>query len=159
MAESEDLEATVRDLAAPIAERLDVELLEVVVKGPRGRRLVRITADLADPTAEGDVDVDTIATLSRELDAALDDADPIPGRYTLEVTSPGTDRPLSTARDFRRNLGRDVRLDRLVQPDSREEITGALRAVSDDSLTLDIGDDELVVPLREVERAHVVLPW
>ncbi|MFP4635606.1 MAG: ribosome maturation factor RimP [Nitriliruptoraceae bacterium] len=159
MAETDDLSATVRDLAAPIASRLGLELLDVVVKGPRGRRLVRLTADLADPDAEGEVDVDTIAALSRELESVLDDADPIPGRYTLEVSSPGIDRPLSSPRDFRRNLGRDVRVDRLVEPDSREQATGTLISVSDDSLTLDIGDSELVVALDEVERAHVVLPW
>ncbi|MFW5934090.1 MAG: ribosome maturation factor RimP [Actinomycetota bacterium] len=159
MAETDDLSATVRDLAAPIASRLGLELLDVIVKGPRGRRLVRLTADLADLDAEGEVDVDTIATLSRELESVLDDADPIPGRYTLEVTSPGIDRPLSSPRDFRRNLGREVRVDRLVQPDSHEQATGTLISVSDDSLTLDIGDSELVVALDEVERAHVVLPW
>lgn len=159
MAETDDLSATVRDLAAPIASRLGLELLDVAVKGPRGRRLVRLTADLDDPDAEGEVDVDTIATLSRELESALDDADPIPGRYTLEVTSPGIDRPLSSPRDFRRNIGRDVRVDRRVHPDAHEQATGRLLSVSDDSLTLDIGDSELVVALDEVERAHVVLPW
>ena len=159
MAEHDDLIAAVTELAAPIAERHQVELLDVVVKGPRGRRLVRITADLADPESEGDIDVDTIASLTRELSKALDESDPIDGRYTFEVTSPGTDRPLRRPRDFRRNVGREVRVERDLGADEREELTGRLAAASDDQITLEIDGEDHDVPLGTITSARVVLPW
>ena len=159
MAEHDDLIAAVTELAAPIADRHEVELLDVVVKGPRGRRLVRITLDLIDPEAEGDLDVDTIASVTRELSKALDESDPIDGRYTFEVTSPGTDRPLRSPRDFRRNLGRDVRIERDLGADEREELTGRLAAASEDQITLEIDGQDHDVPLGTITSARVVLPW
>jgi ribosome maturation factor RimP len=153
----------VRGLAEPLAAELGVEVLDVRVSGPSGRRLLRLTIDLDDLDADDGVDIDTIATLTRQLNAALDEVDPVPGRYTLEVTSPGADQPLVRARDFARNRGREVKVavsdasaDAVADP---VEHTGVVVAVTDTDLTLDIDDTELVVPLVDIEQARVVLPW
>jgi ribosome maturation factor RimP len=153
----------VRGLAEPLAGTLGVEVLEVRVSGPSGRRLLRVTIDLIDLDADEGVDIDTIATLTRQLNDALDEVDPVPGRYTLEVTSPGADQPLVRARDFARNRGREVKVavtdasaDDAAEP---VEHTGVVVAVTDTDLTLDIDDTELVVPLGTIEQARVVLPW
>jgi ribosome maturation factor RimP len=153
------LPAQVRALVEPLAAELQVEVLDVQVKGPRGRRLVRVTADAADLDAAAGLDIDTIATLSRQLGDVLDAGDLITGTYTLEVTSPGADQPLTRARDFARNRGREVRLTRHHDDEEAAPMTGTVVAVTDDTVTLATADGELDVPLDDVDHATVVLPW
>jgi ribosome maturation factor RimP len=149
----------VRALVEPLAAALGVEVLDVQVKGSRGRRLVRVTADAADLDAAVGLDIDTIATLSRQLGDALDVDDLIPGTYTLEVTSPGADQPLTRARDFARNRGREVRLTRHQGDEGVAPVTGTIVAVTDDTVTLAAADGDLDVALEDVDHATVVLPW
>jgi len=153
----------IREVAAPLASALGAELLEVAaVKGGKGRRLVRlvVSSELPDDdlTTEPDpgLDVETIAALSRGVGDAVDDLDT--GAYTLEVTSPGADRPMTTARDFARAVGRDVRL---VKGGSDEpgEITGTITAAWSDGLTIEVAGEEIEVPLDVVDHGKVVLPW
>lgn len=153
-----DLPARVQELAGRIAAELDAEVLDVQVKGGRGRRLVRVTADVADLTADYGLDVEAIAELSRRIGDALDEHDVVPGSYNLEVTTPGADRPLRRTRDFVRNIGRPVRVSRTEEHDPRD-VTGTLIAASDASLTLDVDGEEVVVPLADVDHGKVVLPW
>jgi ribosome maturation factor RimP len=151
------LPAEVRQLAAPLADDLGVDVLDVEVKGQRGRRLVKLVADARDQGAG--LDVDTIATLSRQIGDALDEHDVIPGRYTLEVTSPGVNRPLREGRDFARNVGRQVRLLRKEGLDDPLEVTGTVLAVDELELRLEVDGVERRVPLDEVAHGKVVLPW
>lgn len=171
------LAARVRALADPLALEQGLEVLEVDVRGPSGRRLVRITADAADLTSSVGTDVDVLARFSRDLGAHLDEHDPVPGGYTLEVTSPGADRPLRRARDFARNVGREVRIVRRAVDDPRDAddaddaaqaedrdgpggLTGTLTAVTDTEITLTSDSDRvIVVPLQDIDHGKVVLPW
>jgi ribosome maturation factor RimP len=120
------------------------ELVEVQVR--RGRtQLVRVVAD-----RPGGIDLDTCAAVSSELGRMLDVDDPIPGQYTLEVTSPGLDRPLRTAEDFRRNMGRRVRV---VFAQAQHE--GIVQEVGETSVRVG-GTDVLY---DEIKKAKLVLPW
>jgi ribosome maturation factor RimP len=148
------LPAAVHELVAPLADDLDAELLDVEVKGQKGRRVVRLVAD-----AEGGLDIDVIATLSRRAGEALDEADLIAGSYTLEVTSPGADRPLRQPRDFARNTGRDVRILRREEADGPREVTGTVVRATDEAVVVQQGDEEVSVPFDEVDHGKVVLPW
>jgi ribosome maturation factor RimP len=153
------LETSIAALAEPLATPLGVEIVAVDVRGQKGRRLVRITADALDLEAEAGPDIDTIAHLSRKLGQALDEHDPIVGGYTLEVTSPGADRPLRRPRDFARNVGREVRLvPREEDPDAAAQ-TGIVLDVTETDLTLETDGAEVVVPLSDIDHATVVLPW
>lgn len=156
---NDDLQRAVAELAAPIAARLGVDVLEVVVKGQRGSRIVRLIVDADDLDPEVQVGIDDIATLSRELEAALDDHDPIAGGYTLEVTSPGADRPLTRPRDFARNRGRTVRLELRAPAHEQAEVVGELSAADASTLTLTTDDGDRDIALGDVVRGHVVLPW
>lgn len=153
-----DLAAEVEALVQPLADDLDVELLEVEVKGHRNRRVVRLVAD-----AVQGLDVDRIAALSRQMGDELDARDLVPGGYTLEVTSPGVDRPLRTARDFRRNVGREVRVvrtrDAAAAPDVKGEVTGTVAAADDEAVTLTVDGQQVAVGLDEIDHGKVVLPW
>lgn len=149
----------VHDLAVPVAEQLDVAIVDVQVKGQRGRRLVRVVADVDSPQPGAELDVDTIATLSRRLADRLDEHDLVPGAYTLEVTSPGADRALTNPRDFVRNIGRQVRVWRADGVDGPRELTGTVVAVTDDEVTLEVDGDPVGVALDDVDHGKVVLPW
>lgn len=159
MSSTRDAQLTdrVRALVVDVADDFAVEVLDVTVGGQGPRRVVRVTADAAslDPTVS--LDVDTIASLSHRIGAQLDATDLIPGTYTLEVTSPGVDRPLRSTRDFARNLGRDVRL---VPKDSgAAPVVGTLVAVDDATVTLDTDGHNSVHDRAEVDHGTIVLPW
>lgn len=150
----DDLPGRLTVLAEPVAEAHGVDLVDVEVKGPRNRRVVRLVAD-----TEGGLDIDRIAELSREVGEAIDEV--VPGTYTLEVTSPGTDRPLRRLRDFARNVGREVRLQRTqaAAADQPGEVTGTIVSASDDVVSLDVDGETVDVPVGDVDHAKVVLPW
>jgi ribosome maturation factor RimP len=139
-----DLEQRLASLAEPVLARHGADLVEVQVK--RGRtQLVRVVAD-----RPGGIDLDTCAAVSSELGRMLDVDDPVPGRYTLEVTSPGLDRPLRTPEDFRKNAGRKVRV---VLAESQCE--GEIEEVGETSVTV----AGTKVPLADIRKARLVLPW
>jgi len=153
---SSELATMIADLAAPLADERAVEVLEVVVKGESGRHLVKLVAD-----ADEGLDIDAIASLSRAVGAVLEERDIFPGAYTLEVTSPGADRPLVTERDYRRNLGRDIRIVQrdVADPDRTSELSGRCHEVVDGILTINVKGRMLAVPLETVVSGAVVLPW
>ncbi len=143
-----ELEELIRSLAEPVLSRHGAELIDLEVK--RGRtQLVRVIAD----TAQG-IDLDTCARVSEELGRMLDVEDPIQGTYTLEVTSPGLDRPLRKPEDFRRNRGRKVRV---VLADRQHE--GLIEEVGETSVTLDANGERIEVPLAQIAKAKLILPW
>jgi ribosome maturation factor RimP len=155
-----DLAERLTALVGPVVEAHKVELVEVEVKGQKGSRVVRVITDTDDG-----VDIDVVATISREVGDILDeDEELIDGNYTLEVSSPGVDRPLTTARQLARHVGRDLRVVRTrdaIDRGEKGEITGRLSEMTDDDqllLRVDKGR-ELRVPLGDVDYAKVVLPW
>lgn len=153
-----DLPGRISALASPHADELGVELVDVEVKGQRGSRVVRLVAD-----ADDGLDLDLIAELSRRVGDLLDADDVIPGQYTLEVSSPGVDRPLRSPRQFQRNVGRDVRVVRTrdaIDRGEKGEVTGRLAEADDEQLVLAIDKGRrLVVPLADVDHGRIVLPW
>lgn len=154
MAASSDLSATLCDAIVDVVADLDVELVEVTVKGPRNKRIVKLVADTtADDEA---LDVDRIAQVSRAIGDIADDV--VDGSYTLEVTSPGVDRPLTTPRHFRRNLGRAVEV-RHASGDTDTQTTGTIDDVDEDAVTLTADDETVVIPFDEVFEGRIVLPW
>ncbi len=124
----------VRAVIEPVVRAAGLVLEDVVV-APAGRRtVVRIVLDLAED-AIGSLDLDTVGEVSREISAALDAAEPVRGAYTLEVSSPGTDRPLTELRHFRRARTRRVRLvlaDGTVQEGRLTEADAEGYVLSDD---------------------------
>lgn len=122
-------------MAEPIAAAAGCDLEQITVS-PAGRRsVVRVIVD-----ADGGVSLDAVARISRELSAALDQAEEsgdalLPGAYVLEVSSPGVDRPLREERHWRRNIGRLVRT--TIDGTSVE---GRIAAVADGAVILDLPD-------------------
>lgn len=120
----QETQRQVEQLARQIVEGEGLELVDVALKGPPGRQMLRLDIDRAGPVG---VDIEDCQRVSRALGAKLDALDPIHGRYLLEVSSPGVDRPIRTPDDFRRNTGRRVVI-QAVGPEGRERrIRGVLR--------------------------------
>lgn len=146
--QEEQMEELVRSLAEPVLARHGADLVELIVR--KGRtRLVRLVAD-----REGGIDLETCARVSEEISRLLDAEDPIPGRYTLEVTSPGLNRPLKTEADFAKNAGRKVRVVL-----ARGQHEGIVKEVSKDAVTIATGKGDVRIPLDEVATAKLLLPW
>ena len=154
---NDEIATRVRALATPVVDDRGVELVEVEVRGAHGSRVVRIVGDSDDG-----LDLELIADLSREIGDRLDEDDFIGAKYTLEVSSPGVDRPLRTPANFRRNVGREMRVVRnrdAIDRGEKGELTGTLDAVDDHGLTLTVGSDTVTVPHDDVDHGKVVLPW
>ncbi len=140
-------------ILAPIAERFAVDLIDLELKGGKTNIVVRVIVDVM-----GGVLVDTCAAISRALADELDTKDIISGRYRLEVSSPGVDRPLRTMRDFQRNLGREILL-RHRQGDTVAEIEGTIHAVSETEVELICAGQPQAFPLASLEFGKLKLKW
>jgi ribosome maturation factor RimP len=129
--ESEQITESVRAAAAPIVRALALDLVDVECVGHGARTIVRVFID--KPTG---VTLDDCEQAHLSLSRALDVHDPIPHAYTLEVSSPGLDRPLKRREDFTRSIGKLVNL-KLRRPlDGRWRLVGRLDAVGDEGITV-----------------------
>ena len=143
-------ERVVRDVAEELATASGLDLVEVAVKGQGAHQVVRIKVD-----RKGGVDLATCQNLSRAISARLDEIDPVPGRYTLEIGSPGVNHPLEGRRAFERVEGRRVRVLRQEAP----EILGAVRGADDEAVVLDVDGEDVRVPYEQIVKATQALPW
>ncbi|HEY3337075.1 MAG TPA: ribosome maturation factor RimP [Propionicimonas sp.] len=142
--------ADIESLVAPVvaAHSLEVDRIEVLAAGKRS--VVRIFLDGDGPVGRGP-SLDDIASATRAISAAFDDADPTRGRpYTLEVSSRGVTRPLTEARHFRRNTGRLVAIDTAA-----EQLTGRVLGVDDTAVEVDVDGQPRRVLLEDIRRAVV----
>jgi ribosome maturation factor RimP len=127
------------------------ELVDVEFAGSGPRMTLRVYID-----KPGGVTVDDCADVSRQLSAILDVEDPLPGSYLLEVSSPGLDRPLVTADDFRRYVGETVKV-QLRQPiDGRKRFKGRLLEANDERVSVEVDGERFDLVLADVERARLV---
>lgn len=143
-----DVEARLQAIADAAARSRGVDLIELGYYRSGRRQVVRIFVDKV-----GGVTVDECAEVSRRISADLDVADVLEGRYTLEVSSPGIDRPLKTADDFRRKVGRDVSVRYVAGDEKPVTVEGTIGDVSDDFVT--IGETKLA--LKEVIEGKLVV--
>jgi ribosome maturation factor RimP len=137
-------------LASGVAA-LGFELVEAELSGGRHHRTLRVYID--GPLG---VTVDNCAAVSRQLSAILDVEDPIPGRYTLEVSSPGLDRPLVTPADFRRFQGAMIKVRLLSALDGRRNFTGRLLEATPEVVVMEVDRERFNLPLAAIERARLV---
>jgi ribosome maturation factor RimP len=146
--------ARVRALVAPIVRDLDVEIYDLELRGGT----LRLTLD-THPGSPGGITLDVLSLASRLVSKELDAHDPIPSRYTLEVTSPGVERSLRTPDHFRREVGKEVTV-RLhdVEADQRR-VRGVIVAADDDAVTLQVDGAARVVGYDRIDRAKTVFEW
>jgi ribosome maturation factor RimP len=145
-----DLANAVRERAEPIVESHGAYVIDCIVRGERGTRVIELFID-TDPG----ITTELCASISRELVTRLDSDDTVPGRYRLEVSSPGLDRPLKLYRQYQKNIGRTLKVKCTVEG-STVTITGTLKAVTEFSICLeDEKGGNIEVPMNGIHRATV----
>jgi len=150
----------VRNLVAPIASDLGLDVYDVEQRGDT----LRVTLDTPPGSTSG-VDLDTLALATRLVSRDLDHDDPLPGHYTLEVTSPGVERSLRTPAHFQRELGKTLNVRLTDVGNDQRRIEGVLVAADDSKATLQVADPdtggtaERVVAYDQIDRAKTVFVW
>jgi ribosome maturation factor RimP len=143
-----DPAARVRDLVEPLLQGTGMELFDVELKAG----ILRVSID-----REGGVDLEAVTEATRLVSDALDTAepDPIPGRYSLEVSSPGLERPLRTEAHFRRYIGTTISVKTNPDVEGDRRIEGPLDAADDTGIT--VAGRRLAY--ADIERARTVFEW
>ncbi|MBK8907834.1 MAG: ribosome maturation factor RimP [Rhodospirillales bacterium] len=141
-------------LVAPALAAMGYNVVRIQLSGQQRKRL-QVMIERSDRRA---IVVDDCAEVSRALSAILDVEDPIPGAYTLEVSSPGIDRPLVRADDFERFAGFAARVELGRPLDGRRRFTGRIVGVKDGQVRLRLESEEDVgLPVTDILRAKLVL--
>jgi ribosome maturation factor RimP len=142
-----DPAARVAELVAPVLEADGLELFDVELRGAT----LRVSVD-----RPGGVDMEAISAASERVSAVLDAHDPVPGdRYTLEVSSPGVERPLRTPDHFRRFVGTTIAVRTRPGVEGERRIEGVLEAADDDGVTV----AGRTLTYEQIERARTVFTW
>lgn len=105
---------------------------------------------------ESGIGIEDCERVSRQLSAVLDVEDPIAGDYTLEVSSPGMDRPLYTLSQYQRFAGNQIALTLRMAFEGRRKFTGLLKGVEGDEVVIQVEQEELLFPIESIEKANVV---
>ncbi len=148
-----DVEQRVAGLVGPLLDERGLELVDVDFTVEHGRHVLRIYIDRPGGVTLGDC-----TDISRELSTLLDVEDFIPGSYTLEVSSPGLDRPLKSERDFSRHIGGKVRI-RTKEPvgaRGRRNFKAVIKDVKDGAVTVtDSNGTDWEIDISNIERARL----
>ncbi len=148
------LEARLVAVIEPLLIQMGYELVRVAILG-RERPTVQIMADRADGSLVG---VDDCERISHAVGAALDVDDPLPGTWTLEVSSAGIDRPLTRLKDWERFAGHLARVELNAPLDGRRRFTGVVLGTGEGEARLRLDDGtEVALPLPAIRRAKLVL--
>ena len=148
----------VRAIAERVAASRGLEIWDVQSKREASGQVVRVFIDRPGPAAtpEESVSIEDCAEVNREMSTILDVEDPLPFAYTLEVSSPGLDRPLRQAGDYRRFAGRLAKVVVSEAVDNQKAFEGRLRGLEDDAVLFEAPNGRMHrLPLRLITRARL----
>ncbi|MXW60971.1 MAG: ribosome maturation factor RimP [Acidimicrobiaceae bacterium] len=140
----------VRELVTPIIEAESVDLYDVEHNGG----VLRVLVD-----TDGGIGIDDIKRISRAVSRRLDEADPMPGRYTLEVSSPGLERSLRTPDHFRCAVGENIKVKTMPTLDGARRLNGTLLSADDGGFDLQTDEGQCRLRYEEVSKARTVFVW
>lgn len=140
----------IHDLLEPSASALGYDLVAVEMAGS-DNAILRVFID----APEG-IDIEDCAKASRQFSTVLDIEDPIANKYTLEVSSPGLDRPLVTVEHFKKIVGEKIKV-RLLSPQlGRRRFKGVVQSVEDNIVTIDVDGEQFSLPIDGMDKAKLV---
>ena len=139
-------------IVAPVIEGMGFELVRLRLMGGK-RAVLQIMAE----RPEGGIEIENCAKISRAVSAVLDVEDPISGEYTLEVSSPGIDRPLTRLKDFERYAGYEARLETDEAIEGRKRFKGELAGVQDGEVLVEIPEGVIGLSFDMLADAKLVL--
>ena len=140
----------VEEVVLPVLEELGLELVELQFRREQSGWVLRLIIDKPDG-----INLDDCAVASRELSQLLDIEDFIDRAYNLEVSSPGLDRPLKSMTDFQRFIGRKAKI-KTIEPIAGEHVfIGNIQQTEGESIVLEVGRREVVIPFSQVAKARL----
>ena len=143
-----------RTVVEPILADCEMELVELTCRPQSGGRLVRLLVDKV-----GGVTIQQCARANQRIGEALETANLIEGRYTIEVSSPGLDRPLVSHRDFERAIGEELRIDIAADEQRMKSLEGMLLAVQPEAIVLNMVSGNVTVSMTQIRLAKKVTRW
>ena len=144
---------SIEKLIEPFFKEADVVLVDLNIRRHGGHVAIEILAD----KPAGGITIEECARLNRKINDAIEIQNLIGENYTLSVSSPGLDRVLQTNHDFRRVLGREIRVFLLEPVQNRIEYNGVVSKVEDQNLTIDIGQEEILIPLQNISKGKQII--
>jgi ribosome maturation factor RimP len=144
------------ELATPLVAREAMEIVDIEFRheGSRGGRVLRLYLD-----KEGGPNVDDLSRVSRELSDLLDSESTVEGAYTLEVSSPGINRPLRRREHFARFVGKRIRVRTRDMINGRRSFLGMLEGVDTDKITLKQEGTQVEIPFSMIEKSNYEHDW
>ena len=144
------------ELATQIAHGEGMEVVEVELRreGSRGGRVLRLYLD-----KDGGPNIDELGRVSRQLSELLDTQDIVEGSYTLEVSSPGINRPLKKPEHFQRFIGKRVRVRTGDMIDGRRSFLGILNEISGENIKIEVEGKQYQIPFSMIEKSNYEHDW
>ena len=139
-----------RELIEPIVADLGVDLFDLEFSGSQ----LKVTVDRA-----GGIDMEAVAATTRAISRMLDEADPIAGKFTLEVSSPGLERVLRTPDHFAWAVGQKVTVKTVPSFEGDRRIAGTIQGADDRTVVIATPDGEHVLAYDDIEKARTVFEW
>ncbi|MDE6850785.1 MAG: ribosome maturation factor RimP [Clostridia bacterium] len=143
----------ITQMLAQIADPMGIEIVEVECNEKSGALTVYIETETG-------VDLDTCEKFHNAIFEPIDEIDPSFGEpYTLNVSSPGLDRPFKTARDFERNLNKEIELKLYAPLKGKKFLQGFLRAFDDNSVTVELSKEEVKIPRNKIAKINKAIKF
>ncbi|MBI4340682.1 MAG: hypothetical protein HY598_00190 [Candidatus Omnitrophica bacterium] len=144
----------IQALVSPLLGEREMELVELICHPAGGELMVRLLVDRV-----GGVTIQQCAQANQVIRQALEASGLVPEGFTVEVSSPGLDRPLTTKRDFERAIGEDLRLDVRLEEGRSKEVRGMLLAVQPAAVVVKTTGGNITVPMAEIRVAKKAIRW
>lgn len=139
------------DAIDPIAQEKGIEIVTIEIVGSRKAPTIRIYID-----CEGGVGFDELSSAQAWINALMDEIDPFPGAYTLEISSPGIDRPLRTMEHFARFEGEKAQIILNSPLDGRTKWVGILKGTSDGAVLLEVDEKVVELAFSSIKKANII---
>jgi len=150
----------ITSLLAPTVQALGLELLGVEYLPAPGTATLRLYIDVPESElATRMVNIDDCEAVSREVSARLDVEDPITGNYTLEVSSPGVDRPLFSLAQFQRHVGESAKVVLRLPQDGRRRLQGRIVRIEGAAIVFAVDAAEMTVAFENMDKARLMPDW
>lgn len=149
-----DIPAIVEAMVLPIVRELNLELVDVEFVKEGANWYLRVFLD-----KDGGIDVEDCRSVSEKLGHLLDEQDPIPQAYMLEVSSPGLDRPLKKQSDFAKYAGRLVRVKAFAPVDGKKEVVGELKGLDGEDVVMTVEGGELRIPREKAASIRLEIEF
>ena len=152
LSQKQTLEARITEMAEEVASSMGMEVVLIEIRGSGKNSTVRTFID-----RPGGITLDDCERFSRRFSVLLDVEDSIPFSYTLEVSSPGINRPLVKESDFKRFCGKDIRVRTRTPVDGQKNFKGAIAHVTDGRIEIQIAPERTVsIALKDIEKANLI---